>query len=140
MIQEISTQSRSVRSSWRDTKSWPSLALACRLRFGSVASNIEKQHTGTPFVRMILDSLNIVGPTGNQHQCLLYQPLGMSYTQFLDMFPDKQMPEALLQRSMQLMLLGLDYLHKAKVVHTGMFPYLVHSTTMQYNLSLGPKY
>ncbi|KMU74406.1 hypothetical protein CISG_04479 [Coccidioides immitis RMSCC 3703] len=60
-----------------------------------------------------------MGPTGNQHQCLLYQPLGMSYTEFLDLFPNKQMPEALLQRSMQLILLGLDYLHKAKVVHTG---------------------
>ncbi|EER39645.1 protein kinase [Histoplasma capsulatum var. duboisii H88] len=80
------------------------------------ASNIE--HPGTPFVRMILDSFNIMGSTGNQHQCLLYQPLGMSYTEFLDLFPDKQMPEALIQRSMQLILLGLDYLHKAKVVHT----------------------
>ncbi|KAI1977516.1 hypothetical protein LOZ53_001539 [Ophidiomyces ophidiicola] len=80
------------------------------------ASNIE--HPGTPFVRMILDSFNITGPTGNQHQCLLYQPLGMSYTEFLDLFPDKQMPQALIQRSMQLILLGLDYLHKAKVVHT----------------------
>ncbi|EEH03132.1 protein kinase [Histoplasma capsulatum G186AR] len=80
------------------------------------ASNIE--HPGTPFVRMILDSFNIMGPTGNQHQCLLYQPLGMSYTEFLDLFPNKQMPETLLQRSMQLILLGLDYLHKAKVVHT----------------------
>ncbi|EFE37763.1 hypothetical protein TRV_07602 [Trichophyton verrucosum HKI 0517] len=80
------------------------------------ASNIK--HPGTPFVRMILDSFNIMGPTGNQHQCLLYQPLGMSYTAFLDMFPGKQMPEALVQRSMQLILLGLDYLHKAKIVHT----------------------
>ncbi|KMP05674.1 hypothetical protein CIRG_05355 [Coccidioides immitis RMSCC 2394] len=79
-----------------------------------------KQHRAprNTIVRMILDSFNIMGPTGNQHQCLLYQPLGMSYTEFLDLFPNKQMPEALLQRSMQLILLGLDYLHKAKVVHT----------------------
>lgn len=58
----------------------------------------------------------------------------MSYTEFLDMFPRKQMPEALVQRSMQLILLGLDYLHKARVVHTGMF-----SLSGTYNASLGPK-
>ncbi|KAK2808640.1 hypothetical protein FQN50_004504 [Emmonsiellopsis sp. PD_5] len=80
------------------------------------ASNIE--HPGKAFVRVVLESFDIETPSGT-HQCLLYEPLGISFTEFLDLLPDNKFPETLLQRSMQLVLVGLAYLHRAMVVHTG---------------------
>lgn len=77
-------------------------------------------HPGKQAVRLALDFFNAVAPDGSHHQCLLYHPLGMSYTEFLKLFPDKELPEDLLQRTMQLLLLGLEYLHQSNVVHTGM--------------------
>ncbi|KAK2759103.1 hypothetical protein FQN54_003202 [Arachnomyces sp. PD_36] len=46
----------------------------------------------------------------------------MSFTEFLDLLPENKFPEDLLQRSMQLILIGLEYLHQAKVVHTDISP------------------
>ena len=77
------------------------------------------EHPGKPFVRVVLDSFNITSSSGNCHQYLLYQPLGMSFAEFLDLLPENKFPEDLLQRSMQLILVGLGYLHQANVVHTG---------------------
>lgn len=37
------------------------------------------EHPGKDLVRRVLDSFEINGPNGN-HKCMLYQPLGMSFT------------------------------------------------------------
>lgn len=77
------------------------------------------EHPGKPFVRVVvLDSFDVTGPSGNSHQCLLYEPLAMSFKQFLGLLPEHKFPEDLLQ-SMQLVLIGLEYLHQPKVVHIG---------------------
>jgi serine/threonine-protein kinase SRPK3 len=67
---------------------------------------------------MVLDAFEITGLQGS-HKCLLYQPLGMSYTEFLKRLPQKMFAKDLLQKSIQLLLLALDYLHECHVVHTG---------------------
>ncbi|GKZ40109.1 hypothetical protein AbraIFM66950_002391, partial [Aspergillus brasiliensis] len=48
-------------------------------------------------VRLVLDSFEIVGPRG-KHVCLIYQPLGMSFSEFQDLLPDKKFPKDLSQR------------------------------------------
>jgi serine/threonine-protein kinase SRPK3 len=69
-------------------------------------------------VRKVLDSFETIGPNGN-HQCLLYEPLGMNFTEFLKLLPQNRLPKDLAQRSVQFLLIALDYLHRCHVVHTG---------------------
>ncbi|PGH32490.1 CMGC/SRPK protein kinase [[Emmonsia] crescens] len=76
-----------------------------------------KKHAGKDLVRKFVDSFKVTGPNG-VHQCLLYMPLGMSYTNFLKLFPEKMFPKDFVQRSIQLLLLAVAYLHQCEVVHT----------------------
>lgn len=76
------------------------------------------EHPGEKMVRSVLDSVDITGPNGN-HKCMLYQPLGMSFTEFLQLLPQNRFPKDLTQKSVQLLLIALDYLHRCHVVHTG---------------------
>ncbi|KAI9848560.1 MAG: hypothetical protein M1837_007229 [Sclerophora amabilis] len=72
-------------------------------------------------VRKVLDSFDVIGPDGN-HKCLLYHPLGMNFTQFLHLLPQRRLSKDLTQRSVQLSLIALDYLHRCHVVHTDISP------------------
>ncbi|KAL6169665.1 hypothetical protein ACJQWK_04671 [Exserohilum turcicum] len=82
---------------------------------------IEAEHPGKDLLRLVLDDFQIAGPHG-MHQCLLFTPLGMSYTNFRNMFPTRTLSKQLLQESLLLILLGLDFLHQAGVVHTDISP------------------
>jgi hypothetical protein len=76
------------------------------------------EHPGRNRVRSVLDSFEVAGPTGI-HKCMLYQPLGMNFTEFLRLLPQNRFPKELTQKSVQLILIALDYLHQCDVVHTG---------------------
>ncbi|SPQ26008.1 b1b38639-ff8f-442c-80ee-ddf63355fa02 [Thermothielavioides terrestris] len=78
-------------------------------------------HPGKQLLRLVLDEFQIEGPQGT-HQCLLFAPLGMSFTKFRNLFPDRGLDKVLLQQTLQLVLLGLDFLHQAGVVHTDLSP------------------
>ncbi|KAG0645023.1 Serine threonine-kinase SRPK [Hyphodiscus hymeniophilus] len=79
------------------------------------------EHPGKDMVRSVLDSFEIAGPNGN-HKCMLYQPLGMSFTEFLRLLPQNRFAKDLVQKSIQLLLIALDYLHCCHVVHTDISP------------------
>lgn len=81
-------------------------------------NSIDADHPGKGLLRLVLDDFQIAGPHG-KHQCLLFAPLGLSYTDFRNRFPEKGLNKELLQQTLQLVLLGLDFLHQADVVHTG---------------------
>jgi serine/threonine-protein kinase SRPK3 len=76
------------------------------------------EHPGKDIVRRVLDLFEIPGPNGN-HKCMLYQPLGMSFTQYLRFFPQNKFPKDLAQRSVQLLLIAVGYLHQCHIIHTG---------------------
>ncbi|KEZ39044.1 hypothetical protein SAPIO_CDS10422 [Scedosporium apiospermum] len=78
-------------------------------------------HPGKDRLRLVQDHFRITGPHGT-HQCLVFAPLGLSYTKFRNIFPEKALNKLLLQQSLQLVLLGLDFLHQAGVVHTDISP------------------
>jgi hypothetical protein len=82
--------------------------------------SIDAEHPGKDLLRLVLDDFQITGPH-RVHQCLLFAPLGLSYTDFRNLFPEKGLNKELLQQTLQLVLLGLDFLHQAGVVHTGSF-------------------
>ncbi|KAF3029615.1 hypothetical protein E8E12_000943, partial [Didymella heteroderae] len=79
--------------------------------------SIDAEHPGKDLLRLVQDDFQITGPHG-LHQCLLFAPLGLSYTDFRNLFPEKGLNKELLQQTLQLVLLGLDFLHQAGVVHT----------------------
>lgn len=83
--------------------------------------SIHAEHPGKDLLRLVLDDFQITGPHG-MHQCLLFAPLGLSYTDFRNLFPEKGLNKELLQQTLQLVLLGLDFLHQAGVVHTDISP------------------
>lgn len=81
--------------------------------------SVDGQHPGRDLLRLVQDGFQLSGPHGT-HQCLLFQPLGLTLTKFRNRFPGKALSKVLLQQTLQLLLLALDFLHQAKVVHTGM--------------------
>ena len=67
----------------------------------AVSSHLECfaiEHPGKNLVGKVFDSFEVIGPRGN-HECLLYQPLGMSFTEFLKFLPLNRLSEHLTQRS-----------------------------------------
>jgi serine/threonine protein kinase len=78
------------------------------------------EHDGDELVRRVVDSFEVASLKGN-HKCILYQPLGMSFSNFLKLFPQNRFPKELAQRSIQLLLIAIDYLHQCNIVHTGKF-------------------
>jgi len=80
--------------------------------------SVEAEHPGQKLLRLALEDFEISGPHGI-HKCLILNPLGMTFTQFRDLLPGRVLPKDLLQQTLQLVLLSLDFLHQASVVHTG---------------------
>jgi serine/threonine protein kinase len=75
-------------------------------------------HPGKNVLRLVLDHFQLAGPHGTHH-FLLFEPLGISLTEYRNRFPRNPLPENLLQHLLRLVLVGLDFLHQAGVVHTG---------------------
>ncbi|KAM3560698.1 hypothetical protein MY1884_002798 [Beauveria asiatica] len=80
-----------------------------------------QKHPGKTFVRGILDSFEIPGPKG-LHMCLVYNPLGMTFTELRNRMPEGRFEPRMLQGALQILLISLDYLHKNSVVHTDISP------------------
>ncbi|KAJ5352583.1 hypothetical protein N7452_001557 [Penicillium brevicompactum] len=85
----------------------------------AVSDHLDKasDHFGKGLVRLVLEQFNIPGPSGT-HTCLIYQPLGMNFTELQQFCSDSKLPDDLLQRSVQLTLISLAFLHENDVVHT----------------------
>lgn len=89
--------------------------------------SINTDHLGKQVLRLVLDEFQITGPDGT-HQCLIFEPLGISFTKFRNRFPEGGLNLEVLQNTLRLLLLGLDFLHQAGIVHTGVsFPTSVPS-------------
>lgn len=80
--------------------------------------SIREEHPGKDLLRVTVDDFQLHGLSRN-HQCLLFTPLGLTFTRLRDRFPQKSLPKQLVQHSLQILLVGLDFLHQAGVVHTG---------------------
>lgn len=66
----------------------------------------------------MLDAFKIQGPY-DYHQCLLFTAQGLTFTDFRALFPENGLNPVLLRQTLLLILLGLDFIHQAGVVHTG---------------------
>ncbi|EYE91453.1 kinase-like protein [Aspergillus ruber CBS 135680] len=77
---------------------------------------IQQRHGGEKYTRVALDSFQLEGPHG-VHHCLVYEPAGMDMNQLLDVF-EGALPMAVHKTAIWSVLVALDYLHNAGVVHT----------------------
>lgn len=68
---------------------------------------------------MSLDDFRIRGPYGS-HQCLVFETLGVTLTNLRDLFENRALEKTLLQKVLFMIVTGLDFLHQAGVVHTGL--------------------
>lgn len=100
--------------------------------------SIDAEHPGKDLLRLVLDEFQINGPCG-MHQCLLFAPLGLSYTDFRNMFQERELNTELFQQTLLLVLLGLDFLHQAGVVHTGISDKWSLKLVAKMNPDISPK-
>ncbi|KAJ4386535.1 hypothetical protein N0V93_009432 [Gnomoniopsis smithogilvyi] len=91
------------------------------VKASELVSSIEAEHPGKARLRVALDTFQIQGPHGS-HQCLVFTPLGLTYTKFRTLFPNNALNKDLLQQSLLMILLGLDFLHQVGVIHTDVSP------------------
>lgn len=76
------------------------------------------EHPGKERLRVTLDDFKLAGPYGS-HQCLVFPTLGLTYTDYRNIFPGRVLNKDILRVTLLMVLLGLDFLHLAGVVHTG---------------------
>lgn len=77
-------------------------------------------HPGIQRLRTVLDHFETEGLNGNRHQCLLFAPLGRSLTDARSLFPGHVFDERVLRLTLACILTGIDVLHQAGIIHTGM--------------------
>lgn len=83
------------------------------------------------------DAFEVPGKEG-PHQCLIYDPLGVTFSE-LRLLYDGKLPADMLKSVINYLLLALDFLHtEAGVVHTGKLspPYRVSAPNSIYLLPL----
>ncbi|KAF2456099.1 protein kinase [Lineolata rhizophorae] len=61
-------------------------------------NNMPIEHPGKKMIRTVVDSFEVSGPCGS-HKCLLYRPLGMNFTELLNLLPEKRFSKELFQRN-----------------------------------------
>ncbi|KAF4551296.1 Protein kinase domain-containing protein 33 [Elsinoe fawcettii] len=75
-------------------------------------------HPGKQHVRHALRTFNVVAG-GSRHACIVYEPMRESLTTFKRHFVSGMLPPALMAPILEMLLLGLDYMHSScKLIHT----------------------
>ncbi|RAK92945.1 kinase-like protein [Aspergillus costaricaensis CBS 115574] len=99
----------------------PEILISKHLKQTHRTKSEHSKHVGQKYTRLIHDSFEIQGPHGI-HPCILYQPSGMDICDYIQCLEDNALPEDLLRVTIRFMLIALDYLHSANVVHTDIQP------------------
>ncbi|KAJ1706752.1 srpk [Aspergillus flavus] len=99
----------------RSKRKLPEIAVVEHLRVN------KDDHPGQRFVRLISDSFEVIGPHGT-HTCLLYPPAGLDMSDCMQCLPGETLTVPLLRAMVRNILLALDYLHQANIIHTDIHP------------------
>lgn len=86
-------------------------------------NSIQIEHPGINSLRLLRSHFEVQGPHGT-HPCLVHTPLGMNLLQLRNVMQNQVLPTPLLQHTLLRVSFGLDLLHQAGVIHTGMFSFL----------------
>ncbi|KAL5339932.1 kinase-like protein [Aspergillus crustosus] len=82
---------------------------------------IQGNHGGERFVRLVLDSFKVTGPHG-VHPCLLYPLAGIDIHDYADCLEGSSLTVELIRPALRFLIIALDYLHRANVIHTDVQP------------------
>ena len=82
-------------------------------------ATVEGEHPGRNYIRLVQDHFSITSSYGTTHRCLVYKPMGMNLTDLRNLFPERSLGMPLFKQTVKIILIGLDFLHQAGVVHTG---------------------
>jgi serine/threonine-protein kinase SRPK3 len=89
------------------------------LQFYERVSSIKTNHHGQSFIRGLLGTFEIAGPTG-QHLCLVHPPMHMTIWDLQYMNTSRRLNKPLLRWTLSNVLNALALLHEeAEVIHTG---------------------
>lgn len=89
------------------------------LQFYEHVSSLNSQHDGQAYIRGLLETFNISGPTG-QHLRLVHPPMHMTIRELQHLNSSHQLNEQILKWTLFNVLSALSFLHEeANVVHTG---------------------
>ncbi|KAI9830512.1 MAG: hypothetical protein M1819_005470 [Sarea resinae] len=81
-------------------------------------SKADPRHEGWHFVRVLADSFTLKGPSSD-HICLVFEPLREPLWILKDRFEGNTIPLELLKIMVQMLLHGLDYLHRVcHIIHS----------------------
>jgi serine/threonine-protein kinase SRPK3 len=73
---------------------------------------------GRQFIRQVEDSFTLKSNAG-EHEVFIMTPLGMSLKSLQDMQPNGTFQQILVVSVLNQVLVGLNFLHEADVIHTG---------------------
>jgi serine/threonine protein kinase len=83
-------------------------------------AGIDVEHPGRQHVRQLKNSFKLKGPCG-EHDVFIMTPLGMSLRTLQEMQGTGVFPKTLVTSALSQVLLGLNFLHEAEVIHTGKY-------------------
>lgn len=91
------------------------------LKFYEHVSSLSSEHHGQAFIRGLLETFRISGPTG-EHLCLIQPPMHMTMQELQRQNPSKRFNKQILNGTLFNLLSALSFLHdEAKVIHAGGF-------------------
>ncbi|RMY84617.1 hypothetical protein D0864_07513 [Hortaea werneckii] len=92
------------------------------LKFYEHVASLDSQHLGQAYIRGLLETFEISGPTG-KHLCLVHPPMHMTITELQRQVPSKRLNKELLNGTLFNLFSALSFLHdEANVVHAGKSP------------------
>ncbi|KAL9614068.1 MAG: hypothetical protein Q9167_001422 [Letrouitia subvulpina] len=91
------------------------------LKFYEYVSSLNSQHSGQAYIRGLLETFEINGPTG-KHLCLVQPPMHVTIRELQRQNASKRLNKQILNWTLFNLLSALSFLHdEAKVIHTGGF-------------------
>ena len=89
------------------------------LRVYEHLATLDSSHPDQSLIRELYDSLDLQGPGGSTHRCLVLQPMTMTLLEMMRMNP-RPFDLPLLKLTVKRLLLALDFLHaEVGLIHTG---------------------
>jgi serine/threonine-protein kinase SRPK3 len=81
-------------------------------------ADVTTEHSGREYVRQLEDSFKLKGPNG-EHDVFVMTPPGMSLRTLHELQKSGVFQQTLVVRALDQVLVGLNFLHEADVIHTG---------------------
>lgn len=95
------------------------------LKFYEHVSSLDSQHIGQAYIRGVLETFKINGPTGN-HLCLVQPPMHMTIQELQHQNSSNRLNKQILNWTLFNLLNALAFLHdEAKVVHAGRYVLII---------------